>query len=84
MDATAVETKLFTPTADHDEVRYAAFVAKTLRGYVRARDKANAKGKPEAMYYGWTDAECAEAAGFYCRAYRHQFRVYRAADGETL
>ena len=61
-----------------DEKRYAAFVAKTLRGYKRSRDKANAKGDAGAfapLYYGWTDEQCAEATRFYCECYREQFRV---------
>ena len=54
-----------------DEVKFAAFVAKTIRSNRWARDRAKKGG----IWFGLTDEECDAAARSYCACYRHQFRV---------
>lgn len=63
-----VTSAMYKP-GDVDEAAYAKFVAKTERGYRKARDRG------AKMYAGWTEAEIVKAARFYCGCYRHQFRV---------
>ena len=65
----AVEAGPLYKHGDVDEAAYERFYQKTLKSYRRVA----AKGR--GLYAGWTDEQCIEAAGFYCRSYRHQFRV---------
>ena len=79
MSAT-VATGMFIPGAV-DEVAFARFVAKTEAGYRRAISKA--ASNPRSLYHGWTDADCVEAARFYCGCYRHHYRVLVQVDPAT-
>lgn len=56
-----------------DETAFAAFVAKTVKSNMRARDKANKAGR--GIWHGFSDDDCREAARSYCSCYRHHFRV---------
>ena len=78
-DRNSVTSQLYR-AGEVDEAKYAAFVAKTVRSNLRARDKANAKGDPRGLWYGFTDEQCREAAEAYCHCYRHQKRVTRRAE----
>lgn len=70
----AVTCRMYRPNMnDIDEAKYAAFVAKTVKSNMRARDKADRRGDPGGLWYGFTDEQCAEAARSYCEMYRHQF-----------
>ena len=85
-NSTDVTTGLYRPDAV-DETKYAAFVAKTVRSNMKARDKANAKGDARGLWFGFTDEQCRLAAEQYCHCYRHHFRVLvpaKATDPRQL
>lgn len=68
-NATPMVTSHLYKPGDVDETAYGKFLAKMVKYYRRCRDKRH------HFYTDWTDAQCQEAAEFYCRSYRHQFRV---------
>lgn len=74
-----VETSGLLRTTTVDEPRFAAFVAKMVASYRRSRDKHTKAGR--GMYFGWTDAQCQEAARFYCGVYRNQFLKTEPVNG---
>lgn len=81
-----VTSALYRPGAV-DEEKYTAFVAKTIKQNIRARDKANAKGDARGLWFGFTDEQCQLAAEQYCHCYRHHFRVLvpaKATDPRQL
>lgn len=71
-----VTTELLRKTGEIDEVKYAEFLAKTIKSNIKARDKANARNLTRSVWYGMSDADCTEAARSYCTMYRHHFAIF--------
>ena len=80
MTAPAVTTSLYAHGAV-DEAAFAKFVAKMERFYRKCMAKGAADMR--SMYYGWTEADCVEAARAYCGCYRHHYRVLVQIDPAT-
>lgn len=74
MKTTVVTSGLLRATDEIDQIRFDLFVAASIKSNLRARNKADDRGR--GLWFGKTDEECIAAAVAYCECYKHQFRIF--------